>query len=359
MELKDIATTCYELMRIKQDRDSMYYEDLLSHSQRLLEESIVKYKKLKMVIYKQKQVYDHLVEKVSLVLPKKDSSHSSKQGENGKKVRIEPSNKRPFDKLCNNNNGSSSSSRDWESEQPIKKNTKQFLKTSDQEDSTETNRESPILYYKSQAEVIQQPKEDISMSTFSPQPARRNDLTLLDSNDKNTSFNRSTKVGGNSDRDAKKTIEIVYVDESSQENESPAKKTENDASLEILTQTPDATRRALHPVDNNILCLDTTSAGSSKAKPARADPVKASKRPSFQNKCIEVVRNREERAAMPGFACTECEQFYRTMLEQGIITDENRGDFLQSCSRHKARWTPPSTPEGFWDLSLHTPAAWK
>eukprot|EP01039_Chlorochromonas_danica_P000313 gene313-335_t len=354
MELKDIATTCYELMRIKQDRDSMYYEDLLSHSQRLLEDSIVKYKKLKMVIYKQKQVYDHLVEKVSLILPKKDSHQSTKQGEKGK-GHVETSNKRPFDKL----GSSSSSSRDWDSEQPVKKNTKQFLKTSDQDESTETNGESPILYYKSQAaEVAQQPKENISTITISPQLARGSDLPLDKNNDKN-GFNRSAKVSGNSDRDAKKIVEIVYVDESSQENESPAKKTENETNLDILTQTPDASRRVLHPVDNNILCLDATSTSSSTAKAVRPDPAKASRRPSFQNKCIEVVRNREERAAMPGFACTECEQFYKTMLEQGIITDENRGDFLQSCSRHKARWTPPSTPEGFWDLSLHTPAGWK
>jgi len=36
-----------------------------------------------------------------------------------------------------------------------------------------------------------------------------------------------------------------------------------------------------------------------------------------------------------------------------------RREVLQACSRHKARWTPPGTPEGFWGLTLHTPDDWK
>eukprot|EP01031_Cornospumella_fuschlensis_P025164 gene25164-30390_t len=78
-----------------------------------------------------------------------------------------------------------------------------------------------------------------------------------------------------------------------------------------------------------------------------------------QGKCIEVVRNRSERAALPGHTCAECEAFYNAMVQQGIVTEGNKKMFLQSCSRHKARWTPPSTPEGYWDLSLHTPADWR
>ena len=34
-------------------------------------------------------------------------------------------------------------------------------------------------------------------------------------------------------------------------------------------------------------------------------------------------------------------------------------EVLQSCSRHKAKWTPPATPEGFWNLTLETPDDWK
>ncbi|KAJ1440193.1 hypothetical protein B484DRAFT_391440 [Ochromonadaceae sp. CCMP2298] len=50
------------------------------------------------------------------------------------------------------------------------------------------------------------------------------------------------------------------------------------------------------------------------------------------------------------------------MCAQGIynMDDEQvRRDVLQRCSRHKSRYTPPSTPEGYWQLTLNTPDDWK
>jgi hypothetical protein len=32
---------------------------------------------------------------------------------------------------------------------------------------------------------------------------------------------------------------------------------------------------------------------------------------------------------------------------------------VQLHSRHRNRSTPPSTPEGFWDLTVLTPEEWK
>lgn len=79
----------------------------------------------------------------------------------------------------------------------------------------------------------------------------------------------------------------------------------------------------------------------------------------YQPKYIEVVRNRDQRSVLPGHACEECDKFYQAMQQQGIVNDSNRQQFMQSCSRHKSKFTPPSTPEGFWDLSIRTPADWK
>jgi hypothetical protein len=39
----------------------------------------------------------------------------------------------------------------------------------------------------------------------------------------------------------------------------------------------------------------------------------------------------------------------------GNITLE---DMLQHCSRHKSKWVPPGTPDGFWDLTIHSPQKW-
>lgn len=76
-------------------------------------------------------------------------------------------------------------------------------------------------------------------------------------------------------------------------------------------------------------------------------------------KRIETVRNKEERAAMPGYACSECAAFYEAMVQQGIFSKENLPDMLKCCSRHKSKYTPPDTPEGVWGLSVNTPNEWK
>jgi len=79
---------------------------------------------------------------------------------------------------------------------------------------------------------------------------------------------------------------------------------------------------------------------------------------SYIRKCIEVVRNKAARASLPGHECDECKRFYSAMIEQGIFQPGEKLHMLKECSRHKARWTPPSTPEGFWELSLNTPSEW-
>jgi hypothetical protein len=76
-------------------------------------------------------------------------------------------------------------------------------------------------------------------------------------------------------------------------------------------------------------------------------------------KMVEVIRNKAERDALRGFQCEECAAFYNAQIQQGILDPSNIKDFLQYCSRHKAKYTPPSTPEGFWDLTLRTPDEWK
>lgn len=62
-------------------------------------------------------------------------------------------------------------------------------------------------------------------------------------------------------------------------------------------------------------------------------------------------------------SCEECKLYYEAYLQQGLGDREGSGgggedilaEVLQRCSRHKAKWAPPSTPEGFWDLTFHTP----
>ena len=65
-----------------------------------------------------------------------------------------------------------------------------------------------------------------------------------------------------------------------------------------------------------------------------------------------------ERAALAGHTCDECRQFYGVLMEQGFITASQLPGYLQECSRHKAKFSPDKTPEGFWDdenFSMPTP----
>ena len=71
---------------------------------------------------------------------------------------------------------------------------------------------------------------------------------------------------------------------------------------------------------------------------------------------VKLVRKKEdEREALRGHQCTEFSAYHDALVRQGIVIEENLGEMLQRCSRHRARWSPPRTPEGYWDLTVRTP----
>ncbi|XP_012696353.2 DNA endonuclease RBBP8 isoform X1 [Clupea harengus] len=61
---------------------------------------------------------------------------------------------------------------------------------------------------------------------------------------------------------------------------------------------------------------------------------------------VDVVRNRDERRKLKGHTCKECEIYYADLPE------EEREKKLASCSRHRFRYIPPSTPENFWEVGF-------
>ena len=70
-------------------------------------------------------------------------------------------------------------------------------------------------------------------------------------------------------------------------------------------------------------------------------------------KVIEVVRGKDARKALRGFDCEHCRQFYEGFVKQ--YGEERAAQMKQECSRHRSRFTPPKTPEGYWDLSMQSP----
>uniref|UniRef100_A0A8C4N4C0 DNA endonuclease activator Ctp1 C-terminal domain-containing protein n=1 Tax=Eptatretus burgeri TaxID=7764 RepID=A0A8C4N4C0_EPTBU len=61
---------------------------------------------------------------------------------------------------------------------------------------------------------------------------------------------------------------------------------------------------------------------------------------------VEVVRKKDERMKLPGHACKECDTYY------AHLTPGERAKKLQECSRHRARYAMPSTPDNFWEIGF-------
>jgi hypothetical protein len=68
--------------------------------------------------------------------------------------------------------------------------------------------------------------------------------------------------------------------------------------------------------------------------------------PSYAYK--EVVRGDEARKALRGFDCAHCRRFFEYLLENGFRVDA--ADIRQAVSRHRHRFSPAHTPEGYWRL---------
>lgn len=65
---------------------------------------------------------------------------------------------------------------------------------------------------------------------------------------------------------------------------------------------------------------------------------------------VEVVRNRDERAALPAYDCVECSKYYKAL--DGLLTSSQIEHEKSKCSRHRARFEPYNTPDDFWRLSF-------
>jgi hypothetical protein len=66
---------------------------------------------------------------------------------------------------------------------------------------------------------------------------------------------------------------------------------------------------------------------------------------------LEVVRKKEERDRLQRFECQECGKFIQAICDQDSQGVYDRHALLCN-SRHRARFTPPQTPDDFWELSF-------
>lgn len=70
-------------------------------------------------------------------------------------------------------------------------------------------------------------------------------------------------------------------------------------------------------------------------------------------KYVEPVRKKDEREKLQGVECNQCKKFYdAVLLNNGTDAPSARCEHHDVTSRHRYRYMPPSTPEGFWNIGF-------
>ncbi|KAI9081449.1 hypothetical protein K1719_036595 [Acacia pycnantha] len=104
---------------------------------------------------------------------------------------------------------------------------------------------------------------------------------------------------------------------------------------------------------------DETQDMNAKSSPqSKQSSVPDANKKSF--KYIEPVRKKAEREKLKGIECKQCKKFYDAVLpsDQGKNPDSSKQNFrcehLDGVSRHRYRYAPPMTPEGFWNIGFES-----
>ena len=72
------------------------------------------------------------------------------------------------------------------------------------------------------------------------------------------------------------------------------------------------------------------------------------KKPKKLKIVTKPIRKKDNREALRGFECKCCTPFYNALG----LTDKQRKQLVQTCSRHRFKHTPPTTPTGFWNANF-------
>ncbi|KAK3134097.1 hypothetical protein QOZ80_6AG0544980 [Eleusine coracana subsp. coracana] len=82
--------------------------------------------------------------------------------------------------------------------------------------------------------------------------------------------------------------------------------------------------------------------------------------PKKEFKYRESVRKKADRENLKGVECKQCKKFYDAVLPDGRLNGEGVGSTTLRCehhdgvSRHRYRYAPPLTPEGFWNIGFES-----
>ena len=69
----------------------------------------------------------------------------------------------------------------------------------------------------------------------------------------------------------------------------------------------------------------------------------------------QVIRKQNQRRQLTGHDCPSCRAFFDAICKDANGNDNgqfNRKEMVQECSRHRYKYVPEQTPQGFWELSF-------
>ena len=72
------------------------------------------------------------------------------------------------------------------------------------------------------------------------------------------------------------------------------------------------------------------------------------------------MRKKADRENLKGVECKQCKKFYDAVLPGGHANGDGAGSTSLRCehhdgvSRHRYRYAPPLTPEGFWNIGFES-----
>ncbi|ESQ45294.1 hypothetical protein EUTSA_v10010216mg [Eutrema salsugineum] len=72
-------------------------------------------------------------------------------------------------------------------------------------------------------------------------------------------------------------------------------------------------------------------------------------------KHVESVRKKAERENLKGIECKQCKKFYDAVLPENEGNGKSlRCEHHEGVSRHRYKYAPPMTPEGFWNIGFES-----
>ncbi|KAF7836000.1 protein gamma response 1 [Senna tora] len=116
------------------------------------------------------------------------------------------------------------------------------------------------------------------------------------------------------------------------------------------------------PVQKDI-CMDNSDDETQDVNPKSSPQRKQSSVPLASKKTfkyIEPVRKKAERENLKGVECKQCKKFFDAVLPSDESKDPDgskqkfRCEHLDGVSRHRYRYVPPMTPEGFWNIGFES-----